>query len=699
MPYDNVPDELQDKMETCVQQVMEKGEDKDAAIAICYTSVVEGKTLDEAVKAVRAGLAGLSAKVGRRNNTSDRATIREIRTLARGIVDHTVSLEPNDTDDDAPDAPAPAADTVILTAGKGHEIKALGDGRVGGYLVRFGSPEQPDLEGEYFTKDTDYGDYTTAPVYYQHALDAVLGRRKLGKAVLKADDFGVWAEAQLALIDEYEQFIYAQIEAGKMGWSSGTAPHLVERQPQGKATHITAWPLGLDASITPTPAEPRNAVMPLKSYQVSPWHMPEAAPEAAPEMAIAASAAIPPNVIKSVQVKERSTMEDNNTVAPVETKPQDDAIKALNARLEEMGANLNRVLQHIQDSPSLRSAGFVTNDGGKADKGVKSFADYLTAIKRNDHTRLTSVYGVKASTLAEDSGALGGYLVPEEYRTELLQVVNQNSAFLGKITRIPVGSDAGTFPALDQFTAATAGSGNTPYAAGVVATATAEGGTLTETNPGFTDVNWRVNKIGGYTLATNELMRDSIVPIEMLLRQLFGVAVASKEEFYALRGNGVGVPLGILNAGCAVGVSPDTDAYWGYADAVEMVSRFKPVGSGAMWLAHRSIVPDTASWEIGTNGAGAPTLEQLGYGGLQFSDHLPQANNAGCVVLVDWGAYLFFVRDPLSIAYSEHANFTSEKGTWRFSERIDGQPWMKNAVTLPDPQGSYTVSPVVYFND
>ncbi len=53
--------------------------------------------------------------------------------------------------------------------------------------------------------------------------------------------------------------------AGQLGWSSGTAAHLVEREEAGEAWKIKMWPLGLDASLTPTPAEPRNKVIPLKS--------------------------------------------------------------------------------------------------------------------------------------------------------------------------------------------------------------------------------------------------------------------------------------------------------------------------------------------------------------------------------------------------------------------------------------------------
>lgn len=49
MPYKNVPDELTGQMDSCVEQVMAKGHEKESAIAICYASVVEGTPLDEAI--------------------------------------------------------------------------------------------------------------------------------------------------------------------------------------------------------------------------------------------------------------------------------------------------------------------------------------------------------------------------------------------------------------------------------------------------------------------------------------------------------------------------------------------------------------------------------------------------------------------------------------------------------------------------
>jgi hypothetical protein len=62
-------------------------------------------------------------------------------------------------------------------------------------------------------------------------------------------------------------------------------------------------------------------------------------------------------------------------------------------------------------------------------------------------------------------------------------------------------------------------------------------------------------------------------------------------------------------------------------------------------------------------------------------------------------SYVVFQRSGLRVRYSEHAAITAGKGTWVFDERSDGMPWVANAITLADPQGSFTQSPFVYFND
>lgn len=117
------------------------------------------------------------------------------------------------------------------------------------------------------------------------------------------------------------------------------------------------------------------------------------------------------------------------------------------------------------------------------------------------------------------------------------------------------------------------------------------------------------------------------------------------------------------------------------------------------------MITDIANFEVGTGGSvlvsnptGAVSPYLLGYP-RATSEHLPQPDNTGCVVLADLGAYVLFEKGGLYIEFSEHANFSTGHDTWRFGMRCDGQPWMKNVITLADPQGSYTVSPFVKFND
>ena len=48
---------------------------------------------------------------------------------------------------------------------------------------------------------------------------------------------------------------------------------------------------------------------------------------------------------------------------------------------------------------------------------------------------------------------------------------------------------------------------------------------------------------------------------------------------------------------------------------------------------------------------------------------------------------------------SQLFGFLTDQGTWRFTVRQDGKPWLQKPITLADPTGSYTVSPFVNHND
>jgi len=160
----------------------------------------------------------------------------------------------------------------------GEAVKAVpqedGSVKVGGYLVRFGNASTPDLVGDYFTQETDFGNAEKSLAWFNHRAPVRYGNKRvqykgeLGEAKLTRDDVGIFAEVVLQARNEYEREIAELAAAGKLSWSSGTAPHLVDRKQISRDVfEITKWKLGLDASLTPTPAEPRtsNRVQEIKS--------------------------------------------------------------------------------------------------------------------------------------------------------------------------------------------------------------------------------------------------------------------------------------------------------------------------------------------------------------------------------------------------------------------------------------------------
>jgi hypothetical protein len=152
----------------------------------------------------------------------------------------------------------------------GGAVKALDDaGRVGGYLVRFGDAAHKDLDGEYFTKNTYFGSHDAdgSDCLFHHMLPVGDVPQELTDHIFtplktKKDDVGLFAETVLNLADEYEAKVFELVQAGKLGFSSGAAAHTVRKAKDGE---IKRWIIA-EGSFTPTPAEPQNRVVNIKSY-------------------------------------------------------------------------------------------------------------------------------------------------------------------------------------------------------------------------------------------------------------------------------------------------------------------------------------------------------------------------------------------------------------------------------------------------
>ncbi len=165
----------------------------------------------------------------------------------------------HERNDDMSSTTTKATGKAAATLGHSGGMAEVEGGRIGGYLVRWGSPHAVDSTGDFFTPDTDFWREfpSTIAALYHHGKDPHLGLRKLGKAELWKDDTGLGIELKFTPTDDYEDGIFWLAKEGHLGWSSGSAPHQLKRtrQPNG-AMVLESWCL-TEASLTPCPAEPR----------------------------------------------------------------------------------------------------------------------------------------------------------------------------------------------------------------------------------------------------------------------------------------------------------------------------------------------------------------------------------------------------------------------------------------------------------
>jgi HK97 family phage major capsid protein len=641
----------------------------------------------------------------------------------------------------------------LITLGSEVKMHDSVDGKrvVEGHLVLFGSPDEADFVGDYFTKATDFdldGGTGKATMYFNHGLDPVLKTHKLNhgiKAELSIKDKSVWIQGLLDEANEYDAMVIDLMEQrqsrGKsVGWSSGVPSHLVEKHEIKSGIYeITKWSLGSDASLTHTPADYRNKAT-YKTIEMLPINTVLNASDATnldePEAVQAKGSNGDTHTsddTHSTQISFRGDNMSDDTQKKTPAQSDNDQLnqiidgkvqagmKSLDGKLSEyrgevkgMSDAIGKLLQQMEDSPTIRKSGYFTADGGTADKDVKSFGDWLMAVKRKDDVRLTSVYGsTHMKAQSGDSGGLGGYLIPEEFGDQFLNAIMRSSPIVNGVTRQQVSVRSGRFPSLDLATAPTAGGGESAEQSGVGTNVRAEGGAYTEETANFDQILFNVSDAAsGHVKVSCELTQE-VAGMESLLRNLITRGQTEKIERLILLGSGASQPLGILNGDCLISLTVDTSDSFVLADMSEMISRFKPMFSqtddnqisGGAWLMHRSMLPDIYALETGTGGSvwntnvsQGPTMVLDGRP-IIFSEHLAQANSSGALLLAELASYILFELGGMYIDYSEHADFTNGNDVWRYGARIDGKPWLNSEITLAGPGSAYTVSPFVKMDD
>ncbi|MBR3018974.1 MAG: phage major capsid protein [Clostridia bacterium] len=200
-------------------------------------------------------------------------------------------------------------------------------------------------------------------------------------------------------------------------------------------------------------------------------------------------------------------------------------IVALGKEIERMerGAAFDAELSRPVASPLTNKPGF-----GPAAKTGRASNEYKNAMLAALRTNFRNVSNV----LQEGVDASGGYLVPVEYDTRLIDKLTDENIMRALGTVITTSGE-------HKINIA----GNKPAAAWIE-----EGGALTFGDATFDQIILDAHKLHVAIKVTEELLYDNAFNLENYIIDQFGKALANAEEDAFLNGTGVGQPLGIFTA-------------------------------------------------------------------------------------------------------------------------------------------------------
>lgn len=347
--------------------------------------------------------------------------------------------------------------------------------------------------------------------------------------------------------------------------------------------------------------------------------------------------------------------------------------------------------------------------GAGLDKEFGNWADYLANIWSNAGTQEAASAKSRIKKLMNSFGSTvpsdGGFLIPEYLRSELLRVALEQAVVRARSRVVPMETLTVPFPTIDSTSNASSVYG------GVVGYWTEEGGSLTDSSPTFGRINLMAKKLTIYSEIPNELFQDSLISLQAFMDQAFPEALAWFEDVAFTSGNGVGQPLGYLNADAAVTVTAESGQATNtivWENIVKAYSRMLPSSIGrAVWVANIDTFPQLATMalSVGTGGSAVwigQGLDQPGSDGppvsilgrpVIFTEKTSSVGTAGDINFVDFGYYLVGDRQTMQADTSVDFKFGNDKTALRVIERVDGRPWINSAIT---PQtGANTLSPFV----
>ena len=366
-----------------------------------------------------------------------------------------------------------------------------------------------------------------------------------------------------------------------------------------------------------------------------------------------------------------------------------------------------------------RSAGaMAVDDGARIEVGVDRrtldaahgfahFGQFLNSVRRaslnpNAMDERLAI-GAAATTYANETvGADGGFLVPPQYASEIMGVIEGTESLVARTRQIPVAGNSFIFPTNEETAHGTNG---------VQAYWDAEAATMTQTKPVFKNGEVKLSRLTALVPVTEESLEDSAA-IGTWVSMLAGEKMAFKVSDAILNGLGTGQPLGLLKAPCLVTVTKETSQAASTVLAENVLKMFSRMPARnrakAVWIINQDVEPLLPLMVVavknvaGTEnvGGGPIYLTPGGLSGSQYGTLLgrpvimteaaPALSSAGDIVLADLSEYITITKGAVKADQSMHFFFDQNVRAFRFVMRMGGQPWLSAAIARKN--GSNTLS-------
>lgn len=349
------------------------------------------------------------------------------------------------------------------------------------------------------------------------------------------------------------------------------------------------------------------------------------------------------------------------------------------------------------EKPEVKPTPSKDNEKRFASFGEQLMAAYRAAMPGGKVDERLSTRA--ASGLNETTPSDGGFLVQQDFVTELLKRTYETGILASKVKKIPISTNANGMKinAIDEDSRA-----NGSRWGGVQTYWEGEADELTASKPKFRQMELSLKKLTGLCYATDELLQDAAA-LEAVIRQAFAEEFGFKIDDAILSGSGEGEPLGILNSGAIVTVAKEasqTDTIT-VENLIKMWNRlWSRSRANAVWYINQELEPYLYTLKIGDKPVYIPAggLSEKPYGTLFGRPVVPieqcsAAGEVGDIILADIGQYLLIDKGGIKSASSIHVRFLYDENVFRFIYRVDGKPiWTK---PLTPYKGSATVSPFV----